>query len=507
LPTVILGLTLAYSGAALYAWRKWTDRRKAGQRGVGRSLHLKLTGAMVLVLVLDGAGYYLAVHSVQVQAGNIELITVLEDIFVAVAILTITVGLILPGMIAHSAVEVATAADRLAVGTMADFSRAMTALASGDLDGASARVDFMPVVATSRDEVGDMARSFNTLQHEIAKAAGGLSGAREGLRRARDELTEINVNLELRVLARTGELEAAHKKLIIAARRAGMAEVAIGVLHNIGNVLNSLNISVTLVDQMLRSSQSKAKNLTKLAELLEDESSELGRAARRDARGRQVVDYLRKYARQADVERDDVLAELDSLIRSIDHIKQIVSSQQALAHGASLLETFDLIELTEEAIRINQTQLATHRIEVVRQFHKMPHALADKHLLLQVLVNLMSNAIRAIAEHGSELRAIAITITPDPEDPARVTWQIDDTGVGISAENLTRIFESGFTTKTSGQGGFGLHSSALSADRMAGSLRVFSEGVGKGARFVLTFPVQAPVQAGVPAAEPVSVAS
>jgi signal transduction histidine kinase len=282
-----------------------------------------------------------------------------------------------------------------------------------------------------------------------------------------------------------------------------MAEVAIGVLHNIGNVLNSVNISVTLVDQMLRSSQSKAKNLAKLAELLDDEASDLGRAARKDPRGRQVVDYLRKYARQSELERDEVLAELDSLIRSIDHIKQIVSSQQALAHSASLIETFDLIELTNEAVRINQTQLEAHRIEIVRHFEPMPVLLADKHLLLQVLVNLMSNAIRAVAEHDSALRAIEITIAADPDHPERVVWQIADTGVGIVAENLTRIFESGFTTRTTGQGGFGLHSSALSADRMAGSLRVFSDGVGKGARFVLGLPRRA----SEPTTELASVAS
>ena len=488
LPTVILGLVLAYSGAALYAWRKWMDRRKAGLPGLGRSLHLKLTGAMVAVLVLDGAGYYLAVHSVTLEHGNIELITVLEDIFVAVAILTITVGLVLPGMIAHSAVEVSAAAERLAVGTMADFSRAMTALASGDLDGASARVDFVPVVATSRDEVGEMARSFNTLQSEIAKAAIGLTGAREGLRRARDELTETNVNLEMRVVARTGELEAAHKKLIVAARRAGMAEVAIGVLHTIGNVLTRVNISVTLVEQMLRSSHSKSKNLGKLAQLLDDDASELGRAARQDPRGRQVVDYLRKYTRQADLERDEILEELDALIKSVDHIKQIVSSQQALASGASLTETFDLLALTDEAIRINQTQLDAHRVEIVRRFLPLPEVTADKHLLLQVLVNLVSNAIRAVAER--ELRAIAISVEVDPADPERVLWQIEDTGVGIAAEHMTRIFESGFTTKPTGQGGFGLHSSALSAERMAGSLRASSDGLGKGARFILAFPLQ-----------------
>src|SRR6185436_18730500 len=142
--------------------------------------------------------------------------------------------------------------------------------ADGDLDGASARVDLLPVVATSRDEVGEMARSFNALQEEIARAATGLVGARDGLRRARDELTEINLNLEMRVVARTGELEAAHKKLILAARRAGMADAAINVLHNIGNVLNSVNVSVGLIDHLMRGSQARARNLHKLAELLGD---------------------------------------------------------------------------------------------------------------------------------------------------------------------------------------------------------------------------------------------
>lgn len=193
LPTVLLGLAMAYSGAALYAFRKLSDRRKAGHRGLPGSLHVKLTGAMLLVLMLDGAGYIMAVRSVDV--GQTALVTVLEDIFVAVAILTITVGLVLPGMIAHSAVEVSKAANRLATGTLADFSRAMGALARGDLDAAHARVDVQPILVTTRDEVGDMARSFNHLQDEVVRAAVGLDGARDGLRAARDEVAKSRLQL------------------------------------------------------------------------------------------------------------------------------------------------------------------------------------------------------------------------------------------------------------------------------------------------------------------------
>ncbi len=184
--TVLIGIAFAYSGAVLYAWRKFADRRKKGLPGVARTLHLKLTGAMLLVLVLDAAGYLVAVD--HVPKDNAALIAMLEDIFVAVAMLTIAVGLILPGMIAHSAVQVSSAIDDLVKGTLADFSRAMRALASGDLDAARAQMNLMPVTVHSHDEVGDMALNFNKLQKEIGEATKGLDGARKGLSLARDDL-------------------------------------------------------------------------------------------------------------------------------------------------------------------------------------------------------------------------------------------------------------------------------------------------------------------------------
>ncbi|HEV7865418.1 MAG TPA: EAL domain-containing protein, partial [Acidimicrobiia bacterium] len=186
LPTVLFGLTLAYSGAAAYAWRKWQDNR-GKPRTVKRSLHLKLTGAMVAVLILDGSGYLIAVSSV--RPGDSAMTSVLQDIFVAVALVTITVGLVLPGMIAHAATQVAEAADKLATGTLADLTRAMGALAAGDLAAARARVDTTHVDIHSTDEVGAMAVSFNTILDEAARAAVSLDGAREALRSHRDQLS------------------------------------------------------------------------------------------------------------------------------------------------------------------------------------------------------------------------------------------------------------------------------------------------------------------------------
>ncbi len=207
LPTVLAGIALAYSGSLLYAVRRWMDARKRQEPGGLNSLHLKLTGAMLLVLAFDGAGYLLAVSSV--SAHRVELITLLEDIFVVVALLTISVGLVLPGIISHTVSEVARAADRLATGTLADFSRAMQALATGNLDSAHARVDLSPVVVSSRDEVGGMALSFNLMQEQVAQAAAGLDGAREGLRVMRDTLRDTNTRLEQQVRERTAALLAA----------------------------------------------------------------------------------------------------------------------------------------------------------------------------------------------------------------------------------------------------------------------------------------------------------
>src|SRR5205814_3048784 len=172
------------------AWRRYSDRRREGLPGVANTLHIKLTGAMLLVLAFDGAGYLLAVTSLPNQGS--ALVSILEDIFVVVAILSISVGLVLPGILAHAMVQVSMAATAMSKGAMANFSNALLALGRGDLDAAHARVDVVQVRVESGDEVGVMAASINLLQEDIARAAGSLDRAREELRVARhDALTGL----------------------------------------------------------------------------------------------------------------------------------------------------------------------------------------------------------------------------------------------------------------------------------------------------------------------------
>jgi diguanylate cyclase (GGDEF)-like protein len=188
LPTVVLGLLMAYSGAGIYSLRMLENRWRNGLPGFGHSVHVKLTGAMLLVLALDAAGYILAIQAIPNAKGG--FVVALEDIFVAVAMLTISVGIVLPGMIAHSTNQVSEAAKRLAFGTVRDLAAAMDALGQGNLDRAHASIDIVPVVVGSRDELGEMADSFNVLQQGVKQTALGLDRAREGLSAARAELLQ-----------------------------------------------------------------------------------------------------------------------------------------------------------------------------------------------------------------------------------------------------------------------------------------------------------------------------
>jgi len=481
LPPVIFGLVLAYSGAILYAWRRWEDYRRSGKKGVPHSLHVKLTGAMMTVLIFDGVGYYIAVQN----AGNSNpaLITALEDIFVIVALLTITVGLVLPGMIAHAAVEVMKSASKLANGTLADLSKAMAALAAGNLDEAHARVDISPVIVHTKDELGQMAASFNIMQEEIERTAKGLDGAREGLRDARRQLEQNNAILEERVKQRTAELEVAGKKLVETAWHAGKAEVAIGVLHNVGNVLNSINVSASMVEGKVR--KSRVAGLTKAMDLIGLHESDLGQFLANDERGRQLPGYLAMLAKALTQEQADVLGELESLTKNVEHIKEIVNTQQSYASAATLSEPLNLRDVVEEAIGMNTGALSRHSVTLEREYSEVPVAPLERHKLLQILVNLINNAKWAIGAGTNELRRITVRVGQHNED--RLFVEIADTGIGISAEDSARIFEHGFSRREGGHG-FGLHSSAVTAISMGGTLRVCSAGINQGATFRLEIP-------------------
>lgn len=308
------------------------------------------------------------------------------------------------------------------------------------------------------------------------------------IRRVNGELREANEGLEKRVQERTEQLRATQGELLSTARRAGMAEIASNVLHNVGNVLNSVNVSAGLIASRVR--DSKAEGLARAVELLDQHAGDLGAFLGQDPKGKLLPGYLARLAATLAAERQSLLAEIGHLSTSLDHIKEVVSTQQSYARGTGVVEPVRLQDLMEDALRMHAGGLSRHEVTVVRQFAEVPVLALDKHRLLQILINLIGNAKQAMA--GMAGRPQRLTLACElAAGPAgqRLLIRVADEGEGIAPENLTRIFSHGFTTRRNGHG-FGLHSSALAAREMGGSLSAHSDGPGQGAVFTLELPVR-----------------
>jgi PAS domain S-box-containing protein len=278
------------------------------------------------------------------------------------------------------------------------------------------------------------------------------------------------------------ELENIHKQLVESSRLAGMAEIATSVLHNVGNVLNSVNISTGLIDESVKNS--KASSLARVVELLQKHAEDLGAFLTHDPRGQHVPAILARLSEHLMAEEGKITGELVSLRRNVEHIKEIVAMQQNYAMVGGLKEVIDLISLVEDSLRLNEDAFRRHGVEVVRELAKVPPMNIEKHKVLQILVNLVRNAKYACDDSGRTDRRVTMRVA---NGDGSVKISVLDNGVGIPPENLARIFNYGFTTRKGGHG-FGLHSSALAAREMGGSLTVLSGGLGQGAKFTLELP-------------------
>jgi C4-dicarboxylate-specific signal transduction histidine kinase len=289
------------------------------------------------------------------------------------------------------------------------------------------------------------------------------------------------------------QVEQTHKELVTASRKAGMAEVATSVLHNVGNVLNSVNVSANLVAEQIQ--HSRSGKMDRVVALLEEHAADLDTFLTRDTKGRQLPAYIVEVAKHLEREHESVIGELASLTKNIDHIKEIVAMQQSYATAVGVTETIKITELVEDAMRMNLGGLERHHVHLTREYASaLPEISVDKHKVLQILINLVRNAKYACDESNQGDKRIIIRVSRTEE---RIQISVIDNGVGILRENLTRIFNYGFTTRKHGHG-FGLHSGALAARELGGSLVAHSGGPGTGATFTLELPLQ-PIDAPIPA--------
>lgn len=282
------------------------------------------------------------------------------------------------------------------------------------------------------------------------------------------------------------ERQELNKRLQDISRQAGMAEVASDVLHNVGNVLNSVNVACSLAMETAKAS--KCADVERLADLMTQHKDRLGQYLTDDPAGSKIPEYLAQLGDCLLTERDRVLRELEAVRQSTDHIRDIVQSQQLLAKSGGLREMEDLPSLVDESLRMVGPSLLRHGVRVVREFQPVPPVYVERHHVLQVFINLINNAKQANAEMPNRTRTITIRIAPAP---GRVVAKVIDDGCGIPPENITRIFSHGFTTRNDGHG-FGLHSAALAAKAMGGEISAHSDGIGRGATFTLDLPAGKP---------------
>ncbi len=280
------------------------------------------------------------------------------------------------------------------------------------------------------------------------------------------------------------ELQDLHKKLLEASHQAGMAAVATGVLHNVGNVLNSVNVTATLITEVIR--KSRIQILPRISALLKEHEEDMATFLTAHPKGQLLPGYINDLSEHVLREREELVDELDSLRKNIEHIKDIVAMQQNYARVSGLSERQEIVELIEDAYSINAAGFTRHSVNVFRDFEKVPPVLVDKHKVLQILVNLLHNGKYAVSERAPGDRRIDIGVSMNGNGRVRVT--VRDNGIGITPEDSDQIFSHGFTTRAEGHG-FGLHSGANAAREMNGSLCAYSEGKGCGATFTLELPI------------------
>ncbi|MEO7327776.1 MAG: ATP-binding protein, partial [Minicystis sp.] len=273
------------------------------------------------------------------------------------------------------------------------------------------------------------------------------------------------------------------RQLLDVSRKAGMAEVATSVLHNIGNVLNSVNVSASVAMNRVR--RSKGTGLAKAVDLLRQHEADLPGFFAMDPRARRLPEFLGVLNTTLEAERRQIGDEMESLQKNIDHIKVIVSLQQSHAKSGGIIESLHVGDLLDDTLALDVISDARHGVEIVRDYEALQAVEVDRHKLMQILVNLLSNARHAVRDQPPLGRRITLGLRRGLDEG--FTIEVADSGYGILAQDLPKIFTHGFTTKKEGHG-FGLHASACAAEEMGGQLTVESPGAGQGTTFTLRLP-------------------
>ncbi|MCP4150967.1 MAG: HAMP domain-containing protein [bacterium] len=320
----------------------------------------------------------------------------------------------------------------------------------------------LPVEVTSDDEVGILADSFEAMRITIR------------------EYTE---NLELKVEERTKQIASMQKELVEQAHKSGMAEIATAVLHNIGNILNSVMTSGEQLKEIVN--QSSLKGLHKANTMLNAHMGDIENFIANDPKGKKLLSYYLALETMFEEEYGIMDSHADRLMLKIKAIRDVILAQQSYASGGRSAEEIEFVEVIEDTFKLYEGTIARHNMQIKKDFSPAPHFFLQRVKVMQIIMNLFKNAKEAMVDLEPDKKVITISIKRDENF---VYIEVSDTGCGINRKNLKKIFNHGFTTKKDGHG-FGLHSCANYMTEMHGKIKAESEGEGKGATFSLCFEI------------------
>jgi DNA-binding LacI/PurR family transcriptional regulator/signal transduction histidine kinase len=313
--------------------------------------------------------------------------------------------------------------------------------------------------------------------------ASQLTAATE-LRTLLGEVRGYATELEARIDDRTQQLREAQRQVVDTAHRAGMAEIAVGLMHNVGNLLNSVGVSAERIVGMCDGTRMAA--LRKTADLVDKDPEELATFLVREGRAPLLSEYLHRSAEELGRERDAIGSEGREMLDKVKLIRDTVKTLQEYARSERdlvLREPIDLREVVETALKLQDSTLSRHGVRVVRDLAPVPPVEVQRSKLVHVLVNLVKNRIEAMRATSADSRLLTVQLR---DGAGGVELRVRDEGEGIPEADLMRIFAYGFTTKLGGNG-FGLHTCANHVAQMGGTIHAESPGPGRGASFVLRF--------------------
>ncbi len=324
---------------------------------------------------------------------------------------------------------------------------------------------------------------------QLKEANSELESSRLEILNKNQELEMTNTNLHVEISERKkveAEKEKLYQQLMQASRQAGMADVASSVLHNVGNVLNSINVSTETLLKTLK--KPMVGDVCRIASLFHEHQNNLQEFLMADPKGKQIPAYLGLVAESLSGSHQTIQSELDALVKKVDHIKQVILSQQDIARAGNIREPASGEDLMEQALLLAIPEPEKYQIQIVREYSSVSAIMTDRHQVLQILVNLITNARNAMVEHSGTTRRLTLRIGVFSDRKPFARFMVIDTGGGIKAEHISKLFAQGFTTRKGGHG-LGLHSAAIVAKNMGGTLHVESAGEGCGATFTLDLPL------------------